>query len=156
MRTSRLLAFAVLLAACTQAQRPYVFQLTTQPADPIADVVRALAANGQEAAVVDPVAGIVHTTWQDTGFMFGEVQGTTATIIRRYTSVVHADAGGTIVTLRIDTQRCARGGYEVRDGLLQGRCEALVDIVPDHPNELDRLGAQLQSTLATGMVVVAR
>lgn len=147
---------ALAIFGCASPQRPYSFHVDRADEGLIADVVQALAANGQEAALIDPAARVVHTTWQDTGFMYGEVQGVTATIVRRYTATVRPEASGAIVMLRMDAQRCARGLYAIEGTALTGGCEVLDGLVPDHQGELDRMGRDVQSTMTSGLVVTAR
>lgn len=155
---SQLLLLAPVLAlassACAGVQRPYTFRLEPRPAA-IDDVVRALAANGQQATTIDERAGVIHTAWSDTGFMYGEVHGITATIVRRYTVALQPESGGHLLILRADGQRCARGMWQLQGDVVVGSCEDMNgDVVPDHQGELDRLGQNLQSTLASGLVVV--
>jgi hypothetical protein len=101
------LAFAVafvVFAACAQPQRVVRFHAPVD--EPIDTLVKALVENGEQPAEVDAKSGIVHTEWQDTGFMYGQIRNKTATIYRRYTAVVTKGAAGADVVLRLDTRRC--------------------------------------------------
>lgn len=152
----RRLALLALLfaAACAAPQRPYSFEMNGARPDVLGDVVRAFAAHGEQAQRVDRDAGVIHTGWVDTGFMYGSIQDVTATIIRRYTAVLQPRSGDYVVTLRADVQRCARGSWTVEDDLLVGTYEAIDGLVPDHQAALDRMGRDVQSTLTTGLVAV--
>lgn len=142
------------LFACAAAQRPATFSLQGARPDAVGDLVRALAANGQEAEVIDRESGVVHTYWQDTGFRYGKVQNMDATIVRRYTVTVQPTASGNQISLRIDGQRCAQSGFRIAGGMLSGACEVMNGVVPSHQTDLDNLAQGIQSTL--GVAVVAQ
>ena len=145
----------LLVTACAAPQRPYSFEMNGARPDVLGDVVRAFAAHGEQAQRVDRDAGVIHTGWVDTGFMYGSIQDVTATIVRRYTAILQPRSGDYVVTLRADVQRCAQGSWTVEGGLLVGTCEAIDGLVPDHQADLDRMGLDVQSTLTTGLVAVA-
>jgi hypothetical protein len=93
-------------ASCSQPQRLVRFHAPTGADEPVDALVRAFVLNGEQPAEVDAKSGIVHTQWQDTGFMYGAIRNRTATIHRRYTAIVTKGAAGADVVLRIDTRRC--------------------------------------------------
>lgn len=147
----RLLAACILVSACAQTQQPYRFSLSMAGAGapvPIDDVVRALAQSGQTAQAVDERAGVIHTQWQDTGFMYGDVQGSTATIVRRYIVTLSPASGGTDIQIRIDAQRCGQGNFTIGDRGIRGTCEHMDVVVGKHQEELNALGAQVKDALA--------
>lgn len=132
------------LGACAQAQRPVTFK-SHQPAEQALDtLVRTLAEEGQSVERVDHKAGVVETQWQDTGFLYGQVQNQTASLVRRYVAVV-APSGS--VTLRVDVKRCAQGGFTIGSTDVRGACEAFDGVVTKQQEELDALGARLQGAL---------
>lgn len=137
-----------LVAGCAATQQPYRFSAPATSEAAVAAVVRALAQNGLTTTAVDPRAGVVHTQWQDTGFMYGQVGNATATIVRRYIVTLSPSATGSDIQVRADTQRCAQGSFATDGaGALQAGCEAMNGLVPKHQQELDALGAQLRSAL---------
>ena len=109
----------------------------------------ALAEQGHEIEYIDDEAGIIRTRWVDTGFMMGQVQKQTATVVRRYTAILvpHAD-GPLTLTLRADTKRCAQDGFEFAGEMVTGACETMTELAGPHQQELDALGAKLKSRLA--------
>lgn len=133
---------------CAEVQKPVRFTLAAQGNGALDETVRALAVSGHIAGSVDRQAGIILTQWRDTGFMYGSVQGATATIVRRYVLTVTPTSTGADLILRADTQRCAQGTFTVVDGgVLQGACEQLDGLVPKHQEEMDALGATLRGAL---------
>ena len=142
------MAFAI--GACAEAQRPYQFTAPTSAEDPVDVVSRALAQSGYAPSGVDRQTGIVVTKWEDTGFLYGKVQGVNATIVRRYTATVakSPDAGQVQVQLRADVQRCQQGSYAIGDVEVRGSCERMDGLVGKHQKELDSLGVKLQQSLA--------
>jgi hypothetical protein len=145
-------AFTLSLASgCAHPQLPYQFALPGAVGSPLLDrVVRLLAAQGQEVDHVDPAAGVVYTRWKDTGFMFGQVQGSTANIVRRYLVVVTPRADGAQVLVRVEAQRCGRALFSIGEAGPQGACEEMNGVVPPHQRDLETLGTQLQSGLQQG------
>lgn len=133
----------VTIAACAQPQRPVEFTVAARAEDPFDTMVRALAANGLTPANVDRQAGVIQTQWQDTGFLYGQIAGVNATIVRRYAITLSRGAQGTNLLLRADTQRCAQGTFNVvAPG--SGACEGMEGLVPPHQEALDALGARLR------------
>ncbi len=132
--------------ACTAPQKPYQFPIQSQSDEALPKIRALLAQNGHETELMDPEAGIIHTRWVDTGFMMGQVQGQTATVLRRYTvTLVPLADGKNTLTLRADTKKCAQGGFEIGGEMVTGACEVMNELAPAHQNELDALGAQLSS-----------
>jgi hypothetical protein len=135
-----------MIAACSAPQRPVQFVAPPAP-DALGAASRSLAAHGQEVVARDDRAGIIYTSWQDTGFNFGQIDGETATILRRYIITIAQTGGGSQVTLRADTKRCRVGGWTIDNVEVRGRCEQLSELVPQHQQELDTLGNDLRMDL---------
>ena len=91
--SSILLLLCGFVIACTAPQKPYQFPIQSGTNEALPKIRALLAQNGHETELMDPEAGIIHTRWVDTGFMMGEVQGRTATIVRRYTVTLVTLAG---------------------------------------------------------------
>lgn len=148
MKTLSLLLLASALVACTAPQKPYRFSLNTDKVQAMPDLRAALAEEGHETEYTDDEAGIIRTRWMDTGFMFGEVQGQTATVVRRYTVVLVSNPDNSMsLTLRADTKRCAQDGFEFAGEMVTGACEGMNELVGPHQDELDALGRTLESRL---------
>lgn len=135
------------LFACGAPQKPAVFVTSGTPEASIDTVARTLAAEGHTAPAVDRHAGIVNTEWKDTGFMFGDINGATATIVRRYTVVLAPSAQGASVTVRMDTKRCAKG-FSIEAGDIKGPCEEITMVPGSFQTDIDQLAAKLQGALA--------
>jgi hypothetical protein len=141
---------AVAAMACTQPQRPYTFTVAAHP-DGVSRVVRALAGAGWSVARQDPAAGVVETRWRSTGFKYGFVaDGRPAVIVQRYIVLVAPGQGQTAVTVRADLKKCVEGGLSVGDVEVREGCEQLDGVLGRYQEELDRLGTQLRSALASG------
>lgn len=143
-----LLAAPLGLLACTAPQRPFQFVSPHLNADVTDTVARTLAANGHQPATIDRRTGIVNTKWEDTGFRYGFVQGKEATIVRRYTVTIAPGAAGDSVTVRQDGKRCQTGGYTLGDLEVRGACEVANEVIEQHQQELDALGATIQGALS--------
>jgi hypothetical protein len=142
-----LAAAALLAAACSQAQRPYAFFAPERTEAPIDRVVGALTRSGHPPVVVKPAAGLVQTRWEDTGFLYGQIDGVPATLLRRYTVTLLLAAGGAEVNLRADEVRCPRGAFVLSETAWAGACQSFDGVVPAHQEELDRLGEKLERIL---------
>ena len=142
------LGLATLSFACGSPQRPVTF-VTSANVDGGVDVVsRTLAAEGHSSPVVNRQAGIINTEWKDTGFLFGQVQGAPATIVRRFTVVLAPAGQGANVTVRMDGKRCAQGSFTIEGADVKGSCEEMTVVVEKHQLEVDALGAKVQQALA--------
>src|SRR5262245_16528531 len=108
-----------LAASCAQTQIPYRFKMQNDGVV-IDRVVRALAVQGVSAALIDPQAGIIHGPWQDTGFLYGSIDGVAASIVRRYIVILQPAAQGVEVVVRADTQRCAQGSAIIAGPAVSG------------------------------------
>ena len=150
----RTLCLAFVLCACAQPQKPYQFVAPLAAEDPVDVVSRTLAMNGFAPTGVDRQSGIVQTKWEDTGFLYGQVQGVSSTIVRRYTAVVaKLPASSEMqVQLRADVQRCQQGSYTIGDVEVRGSCEHMDGLVKKHQDELNALGAKLQQSLGSPVV----
>ncbi|HEX8706399.1 MAG TPA: hypothetical protein VF815_46625, partial [Myxococcaceae bacterium] len=76
-----------LAAACVQPQRPYTFSAPMGAEAPIDTLVRALATQGFEPAVVAPDLGIVHTRWDHQGICYSP-EGNEGSMLRRFTAAI--------------------------------------------------------------------
>lgn len=151
MKILSVLVLITTFFACTAPQQPYRFSLSTDKTQAMPNLRAALAENGHETEYIDEEAGIIRTRWMDTGFLFGEVQGLDATVVRRYTVILVAQADGSVgLTLRADTKRCAQDGFEVAGEMITGACEVMTELVGPHQDELTQLGIQLQQRLGYG------
>jgi hypothetical protein len=149
MRPSLLLLAAPLaLLACVSPQRPFHFVSPHLANDVTDTVARTLAANGHQPAQIDRRTGIVITKWEDTGFRYGFVQGKEATLVRRYTVTIAPGSVGDDVTVRQDGKRCQTGGFTLGDLEVRGPCEVSNDLIEQHQQELDALGATIQGALS--------
>jgi hypothetical protein len=150
-KTFALLALVLvpLSLACGAPQKPATF-VTSAPLEGGIDVVsRTLAANGFLSPGVDRQSGIVTTEWKDTGFMYGQVQGSTATVVRRFVVVLAPASQGTTVTVRVDAKRCTQQGFVIENAEVHGRCEEMSLIPEKFQLEVDALAAKVQQALAT-------
>lgn len=138
---------ALLASACVAQQRPVVFTTSAKVDTGVDSVSRALAADGQAPALVDRNANIVQTEWKDTGFLYGQVQGVNASIIRRYTVTLAPAADGASVTVRMDLKRCQQGGYSVGATDIRGACEEITLVPESMQKDLDALGDKVRSAL---------
>jgi hypothetical protein len=136
-------------AGCASAQEPYQFTVAEPSAVSVDDLVRALAQQGQQAAEIDEYAGVVYTVWQDTGFLYGEVDDEDATIVRRYVATLQHGEAAASVQLRIDSMRCAPDRFDIDGYVLEGRCESMSGVVSAHQRELDELGQRVEASLQT-------
>jgi len=80
---------------------------------------------------------------------YGQVQGTSASIVRRFTVVLSPAAQGSNVIVRIDAKRYARGGFSIDGADVRGPCEEMSDIPGQFQEEVDALGSKIQSALAS-------
>ncbi len=146
---STLLAFVVglVVIGCGSPQRPVTFLTSAKPESAIDTVSRTLAAEGQAPASADRQANIIQTEWKDTGFMYGQIQNTTATIVRRYTVTLAPTNDGSNVTVRVDTKRCPKDGFTVNGNEVRGTCEESTAIPGQLQDDLDDLAAKIRVAL---------
>jgi hypothetical protein len=111
-------------------------------------VSRTLAAEGHGQGTVDRQAGIAYSQWKDTGFLFGQVQGVSASIVRRFTVILAPSGDGSSVVVRMDAKRCAQGGYSIEGSEVRGPCEEMTDIPGSFQEEVDALGGKIKQALA--------
>lgn len=136
------------LVGCGSPQKPAVFATSAKIDTGVDAVARALATEGYAASHIDRQAGIVHTEWKDTGFLYGQVQQRNATIVRRFTVVLAPQGEGSQVTVRMDVKRCAQGGFSIDGADVRGPCEE-TEIVPEKmQEELDILGGKVRTALS--------
>jgi hypothetical protein len=141
------LTFAVVVSACGAPQTPVTF-VTSAKGDTALDTVsRTLAAEGQTPVNVDRELGIVQTEWKDTGFLYGQVQGVNATIVRRYTVTLTPAPAGANITVRVDAKRCPQGGYTIGGTEIRGTCEEAGAIPGKMQTELDTLATKIRGAL---------
>ena len=146
-----LLLLVGVLASCTAPQRPYQFSMHSEKSQAMPQLRAALAEQGHETEYIDDQAGIIRTRWMDTGFMMGQVQGQTATVVRRYTVVLVTQPDGSLsLTLRADTKKCAQYGFEFAGEMVTGACESMNELAGPHQEELNVLGSQLQARINPG------
>jgi hypothetical protein len=143
------LGLITLSFACGAPQKPATFVTSATLESGIDVVSRTLAANGFLSPAVDRQAGIVTTEWKDTGFMYGQVQGGTATIVRRFVVVLAPAAQGANVTVRMDAKHCTQQGFVIENAEVHGRCEEMPMIPEKFQLEVDALAAKVQQALAT-------
>jgi hypothetical protein len=140
------IVLACALTACTPVQEPYRFYLSAPPQAAFERLARAFAAQGRPIAAVDPSRSVVETQWEDTGLLYGQIEGSVdAVVVRRYIGSVAHTPIGTEVTVRADERHCARAAYRVEEGQLLGRCEPLTEIPPAHQAQLEALGRRVRA-----------
>jgi hypothetical protein len=133
------------IVGCGAPQRPVAFATSATTAAELDAVVRTFAAEGFSTQAVDYKAGVAHSEWKDTGLLFGQVQGASATIVRRFTVVVSPAGSGSSVIVRTDAKRCAQGGFSFVAQEVRGPCEEL-NVIPERmQHDLDALGAKLRT-----------
>lgn len=130
------------VVGCAQPQRPVNFTVPTKE-DTLDRMARALAAEGLETTTIDPQLHLLYTRWQDTGFMYGQVNNRTATVVRRYMVMVNPQQDNQQVTVRMEAKRCTPGLLTWNDVDVRGQCVVMDGLVPQHQAELDQLGARL-------------
>jgi hypothetical protein len=138
-----------LVVSCGAPQKPVTFVTAARAETAVDTISRALATRGLPAAKVDRQANVVQTKWKDTGFLFGQVQGVNATIVRRYVVTLGPSAEGTSVVVSVDTKRCAQGGYNIADMEVRGACEELPTIPAGMQNDLEALAATIRAALGS-------
>lgn len=140
-------SIAFLVSACGAPQRPVVFTTSAKVETGVDSVSRALAADGQTPALVDRNANIVQTEWKDTGFLYGQIQGVTASVVRRYTVTLAPTPDGANVTVRVDLKRCQQGGYSVGATDVRGACEEMSLVPPSMQDDLNSVGEKVRAAL---------
>jgi hypothetical protein len=140
--------FLSLASGCLHEQRPYSFTAPKGPEAPIDTLVRALATEGVQPAIVSPELGIVHTRWDNQGICYMP-DGAEGSLLRRFTSAVAPSASsGSTVTVRADVQ-CCRNPMVSPDGAsVMGACAPLPAIYESHQREVDQLGSAIQNAMA--------
>lgn len=140
-------SIAFLVSACGAPQRPVVFTTSAKVETGVDSVSRALAAAGQTPTHVDRTANIVQTEWKDTGFLYGQIQGVTASVVRRYTVTLAPTTDGSDVTVRVDLKRCQQGGYSVGLTEIRGACEEMSLVPPNMQDDLNAVGEKVRGAL---------
>jgi hypothetical protein len=136
-----------LAAGCVQPQRPYTFSAPAGPEAPIDTLVRALASEGFQPAIVAPDLGIVHTRWDHQGICYTP-EGNEGSLLRRFTaSVAPTVSSGSTVTVRADVQCCASPQVSLDGSTAYGPCATLPSIYESHQREVDSLGHALQDAM---------
>lgn len=137
-----------LAAGCLHEQRPYSFTAPQGPEAPIDTLVRALATEGVQPAIVSPELGIVHTRWDNQGICYMP-DGAEGSLLRRFTSAVAPSASsGSTVTVRADVQCCRHAMVSPDGASVMGTCATLPAIYESHQREVDQLGSALQNAMA--------
>jgi hypothetical protein len=148
--SARLCAVLVLplAAGCMQPQRPYTFTAPQGPEAPIDTLVRALATEGVQPAIVSPEIGLVHTRWDNQGVCYMP-EGAEGSLLRRFTiSVAPTVSSGSTVAVRADVQCCQAHQVSPDGGTVLGTCATPAAIYEAHQREVDELGAALQDAMA--------
>jgi hypothetical protein len=137
-----------LAAGCLHEQRPYTFSAPQGPEAPIDTLVRALATEGFQPAVVSPELGIVHTRWDNQGICYMP-EGAEGSLLRRFTTAVAPTvSSGSTITVRADVQCCRYPQVSPDGASVLGSCATLPAIYESHQAEVDRLGAALKDAMA--------
>lgn len=138
----KLVAIGALLVGCVSAQRPYSFSVPHAQGD-LNAAVRALAAEGYAAQVIDEQAGVVHTEWKESGDYWGGKP-----VVQRYTIVVNPVAGaGAQVIVRAERKACEQYAYEIVGPELQGSCESADYLTGGQQQELEALGERVRAAM---------
>ncbi len=147
--TARLSILLVLplAAGCLHQQRPYTFSAPQGSEPPIDTLVRALASEGFQPAIVSPELGIVHTRWDHQGVCYMP-EGDGGMLLRRFTTTVASSASSSsAVTVRTDVQCCRAPQVSPDGATVLGPCAPLPAIYESHQAEVDRLGAALKDAM---------
>jgi hypothetical protein len=140
--------FLPLAAGCLHEQRPYTFSTPQGPEAPIDTLVRALATEGFQPAIVSPELGIIHTRWDSQGICYMP-EGGEGSLLRRFTTTVAPTASsGSTITVRADVQCCRYFQVSPDGASVFGPCATLPAIYESHQAEVDRLGAALKDAMA--------
>jgi hypothetical protein len=151
-----LLAGVLGLAACSHPQKPFVFSEGIAPQRATKLLVDALAAEGVQAATIDPTAGVIVTAWGDTGYRFREdppfnenAIDVERTVFRRYHVFLLPDGATdrTTVRLQAEAKRCTPD-VTIRNQRLLGDCQDVDQFFPALQEEMDELGQKLRQTSA--------
>jgi len=131
----------LLYAGCASTQPQPITFLAASPTP--STVAGALSQAGQPPDRIDRIddGNVITTRWLDTGLADGFVGGHAATVFRRYVAIVASDA----VTLRIETERCARGSWDAVASV--GACELLQGLLPRDREALAALAARVCATV---------
>jgi hypothetical protein len=137
----------MLATGCLHQQRPYSFNAPAGAEAPIDTLVRALAAEGFQPAIIAPDLGIVHTRWDHQGLCYSP-EGNEGSLLRRFTATVAPTvSSGNAVSLRADVQCCASPAVSPDGGTAYGPCAPLPAIYESHQLEVDSLGAALRDAM---------
>jgi hypothetical protein len=153
-----LLCCAPAIAACAgEPLRPYVFRGVVPQGRATAALAAALTEVGRTPSFVDPRAGVIVTSWADSGYRFHEapifpddLNGPIEKLLfRRYHVAVLASQPGSMVTVRLqaEVKRCLPPVSLVREQLI-GLCEDSRLGFRSLQRDLDHLGETVRD-LAT-------
>ena len=98
---------------------------------------------------------MIHTTWRSASSRYDPEDHVTDVELLHNTLTLHPSDDGQLVTLRVDLYWCEYPGRDVVLDPSMGQCILRDRIGSVTQSRLNTLGANLQSTLRTGMVVVA-
>ncbi len=136
-----------LAAGCLHTQRPYTFSAPPGPEAPIDTLVRALASEGLQPAIISPELGIVHTRWDNHGVCYMP-EGDGGMLLRRFTTTVAPSASSSsAISVRTDVQCCRNPQVSPDGATVLGSCATLTAIYESHQAEVDRLGAALKDAM---------
>lgn len=141
-------AFSVGLWGCAEPQRPYQFTTPQMAREPIEALAAALTQAGHGPIVVDPKTGTVTTRWVDTGVHSGLLQEQEATVVLRYSATITRGAFGNEVTVAANAKRCAVHNFTLTEIDVQGTCAPMTRLLPQHQEELYRLGQRVQQAMS--------
>ena len=146
---NRMFVLALITAAsataCVQAQRPYRFQ-SGETEDAVGALARSFSAAGLDPELVDARTGIVQTAWATTHNFCARAEGN-GKVVQRYTATLSPAGGTTDVVLRLDAKCCDASTVEFADVQVRSGCVQMTHIFDFQQEELDRLGARIQSEL---------
>jgi len=138
------------VAACIGAQpaRPSALTTSIAPADALDGAIRVLTQNGFTTARVDDRAGVVESDWQATQFMYGQNQyHQTRYIARRALVTVAPQGGGSQLLLQMQDMACVDPAAFIAGDGAYADCVAVDGLVAPDQELLDRIGAQLATSL---------
>jgi len=148
------------VAACAgQPLRPFAFDGALPQEKATTALARALEEVGRNPALVDARAGVIVTSWADSGYRFHEApvfpddlnRGVEKYVFRRYhIAVLPGDAGGSAkVRLQAEIKRCLPPVSLVAEQLV-GQCEDAPVAFRSLQRDLDALGQRLQALATEG------
>jgi hypothetical protein len=149
-----LLSLALATSCSAHPFRPYAFDTSLAPGAATEAVAASLREAGLNPVVVDPRAGVIVTSWTDSGYRLHEAPVAPDTlegdiqkyVFRRYHVSVLQDGQSRHPEVRLEAEirRCLPPVTSLQDKLV-GQCEDDRGGLPSLQQEIDQLGARLKA-----------